>query len=73
MIHLLSIALLASIVVADVGKLPPETFLDFKGYCAHFGIPVEEHKITTKDNYILTFFRIQSSGSIKQGLKPVYL
>lgn len=39
-----------------------ENVAPFKEYVGLFNYPVEEHKITTKDGYILTYFRIQAKG-----------
>jgi hypothetical protein len=52
------VAIVSTLVLANAKKLPPETFLNFKEYCAYFQIPFEEHNIQTRDNYILTFFRV---------------
>jgi pimeloyl-ACP methyl ester carboxylesterase len=37
------------------------------------GYPVEEHKVTTQDGYVLTVFRMQAKGSQIVGGKPVVL
>jgi len=48
------------------------TFVDI---AKDLNYPVEIHKITTQDGYILTFFRIQAKGqtSLKSGLPVIYL
>ena len=49
--------------------------LPFADYVAALNYPVETHKITTEDGYILTFFRIQAKNQtqIKTGLPVIYL
>ena len=41
----------------------PEATLKFVDYCNYFNYPVESHRITTVDGYILTVFRIQRKYS----------
>ena len=54
----------------------PET-PTFTEVCHEMGYPIEEHKITTKDGYILFFQRIQARNSpqqrLREGLPVVYL
>ena len=55
-------------------KMHPEARLPFMDYCAYYNYPVESHRVTTPDGYILTLFRIQAKYSkIKSGLQPVLL
>ena len=52
----------------------PEAKIPLPEYFGYFNYPYEEHFITTKDGYILRFFRIQAKNTkISQGLPPVYL
>lgn len=51
------------------------TFISFLDIVIALNYPVETHKITTEDGYILTYFRIQAKNqpSMKSGLPVVYL
>ena len=52
----------------------PEARLPFIDYCTFYNYPVESHRVTTSDGYILTLFRIQAKYSkIKSGLPPILL
>jgi len=48
---------------------------DFADFVKALNYPVETHKITTEDGYILTFFRIQAKNQteMKTGLPVIYL
>jgi gastric triacylglycerol lipase len=52
-----------------------DTKLTFKDYVQYYNYPFEEHKITTADGYILTYFRIQRKGQsgMHSGLPVMYL
>ena len=51
----------------------PEAKLKFVDYCNYYNYPVEVHRITTEDGYILTVFRIQRKYSkITTGLPVVF-
>ena len=55
-------------------RVHPEAKLPIMDYCRLFNYPIEAHKVTTEDGYILTIFRIQRKGSlIKEGLSPVLM
>lgn len=51
----------------------PSATLNFTQYCNYYNYPVESHKITTADGYILTYFRIQAKYSKIQSGLPVVL
>ena len=42
-------------------------------YFIPFSYPLETHKVTTEDGYILTLFRLQSKGSMLSGKPVVFL
>lgn len=44
-----------------------EEIIQYNGY------PFEEHKVKTKDGYILTLFRIPNSGHAEAKKNPVFL
>lgn len=51
----------------------PEATKPFVDYCDYFNYPVESHRVTTEDGYILTLFRIQRKYSkITPGLPVVF-
>lgn len=55
-------------------QVPPEANQLFPEYVLNLAYPVEIHNITTADNYINTFFRIQAKNSeMKSGLPVIYL
>jgi len=76
----LCLAVLASAYIED-DFLPlhardnAPTYVPFPNFVKPLGYPVETHKITTEDGYILTFFRIQSKGqtAMKFGVPVVYV
>jgi len=51
------------------------TYVPFPTFVKAMNYPVQTHKITTEDGYILTFFRIQAKNqnAFKKGLPVVYL
>lgn len=62
------------ILLVTIWCAHPEAKLYFTDYCKFYNYPVETHKVTTDDGYILTMFRIQKKYSvIKEGLKPIFL
>jgi len=81
LLALFSLAVLSSAYVQEFLPLSardesaPYTFTPFPDIIKPLGYPVETHKITTEDGYILTFFRIQakSQTSFKSGLPVIYL
>ncbi len=84
LLAILSLAVLASAYIQEDDFLAyksedvtsgPYTFVPFPDIVKPLGYPVETHKITTEDGYILTFFRIQAKNqtSLKSGLPVVYL
>ena len=51
----------------------PEATLPFIDYCNYFSYPVESHRVTTQDGYILTLNRIQRKYSSISPNLPVVL
>lgn len=52
--------------------LPPQTTFTFGEHCNYYGYPYEEYSVTTADGYILSIYRIPSTGKAQLGL-PVLL
>jgi len=50
--------MLACLGVSCVATIPPNTYRNFTQIVAANGYPIETHKVTTQDGYILTMFRI---------------
>jgi pimeloyl-ACP methyl ester carboxylesterase len=64
-------ALLVTSSMAQVGHQCSSAI--FLNLVKPLGYPVEEHKVTTEDGYVLTVFRLQAKGSGIAGGKPVVL
>ena len=54
-------------------EIHPEATLSFIDYCHYFNYPVEAHRLTVEDGYILTIFRIQRKYSSITANLPVVL
>ena len=48
---------------SNLQAIHPEATMKFMDYCNYYNYPVETHRITTEDGYILTVFRIQRKYS----------
>ena len=70
---LLSLAF-SSQFLPNLNDVHPEATLPFINYCQYFNYPIESHRVTTSDGYILTLNRLQRKYSqITPGLPVVLL
>jgi pimeloyl-ACP methyl ester carboxylesterase len=70
---LLILSLCCSITVSQVQKVDPDCDYNITQLIESKGYPCEEHKVTTKDGYILGVFRIPHGRNSSKSGRPVLL
>jgi pimeloyl-ACP methyl ester carboxylesterase len=70
---LLTLSLCCSITVSQVQKVDPDCDYNITQLIESKGYPCEEHKVTTKDGYILGVFRIPHGRNSSKLGRPVLL
>ena len=51
------------LAIGSTMRVHPEAQLPFLEYCKYYNYPVEAHRVTTEDGYILTIYRLQKKGT----------
>jgi len=54
-------------------RLPEAVTMDFPDYCRLMGYRVEEYKVKTEDNYILTLYRLGKAEGINANKEPLLM
>jgi pimeloyl-ACP methyl ester carboxylesterase len=71
---LLAILLCQYVTLASFIHIPPEANYNFEQLASSMNYPFEQHNVTTKDGYVLSFYRIQAKNSqIRSGLPVAYI